>query len=124
MKILKFAIFSRKRTDQPVTLTRNNTVKSTRGWINSLFNFIEKIFNKSTSSAPPSDVMPCHKVTDTKSHDVECHISCAKMKLQPSKVFYNKYRMPIVKRPKDRTDDVLENKQISNKQDFILDPDR
>lgn len=32
--------------------------------------------------------------------------------------------MPIVKRPKDRTDDVLENKQINNKQDFILDPDR
>ena len=32
--------------------------------------------------------------------------------------------MPIVKKPKDRTDDVLENKQINNKQDFILDPDR
>ena len=33
--------------------------------------------------------------------------------------------MPIVKRQKDsRTDDVLENKQINNKQDFILDPDR
>ena len=110
-----------------MTLTRNNTVKSTRGWINSLFNFIEKIFNKSTSSAPPSEVIsPCHMVSniDTKSHDVQCDLSCAKMKLQPSKVFYNKYRMPIVKRPKDRTDDVLENKQINNKQDFILDPDR
>ena len=110
-----------------MTLTRNNTVKSTRGWINSLFNFIEKIFNKSTASAPPSGHQVVHQVissTEKKSHDVECDISCAKMKLQPSKVFYNKYRMPIVKRPKDRTDDVLENKQINNKQDFILDPDR
>ena len=118
-------IFSPKRTEQPVTLTRNNTVKSTRGWINSLFYFIEKVFNKSRASMPPSDSNTCHIGSNIQSsYDVRCDNSCEKMRLQPSKVFYNKYRMPIVKRSNNRTDHVLENRQINNKQDCILDPNR
>ena len=122
---------SPKRNDQPITLTRNNTVKSTRGWINSFFNFIEKVFNKSTETAPPSDSKTKVRHTSisiqSMSYDVPCEcdpISCKKMHLNPSKVFYNKYRMPIVKRSNNRTDDVLENKQLNNKQDYIIDPDR
>ena len=101
------------------TESRDITKRQIEGYVHSFIIANLLVFSWKILEFESHCVSHCVSVTS------ECDpISCKKMHLNPSKVFYNKYRMPIVKRSNNRTDDVLENKQLNNKQDYIIDPDR